>query len=81
MNRAASERLYLALDQGGHASRALVFDGRGALLAKGLEEVRVRHPQPGWVEQDPEELVASLHSAAAAALTCANPIDPEVPVS
>ena len=68
MNRAASERLYLALDQGGHASRALVFDGRGALLAKGLEEVRVRHPQPGWVEQDPEELVASLHSAAAAAL-------------
>jgi len=41
--------LFLALDQGGHASRALVFDARGALLAKGLREVPVHHPRPtGW---------------------------------
>lgn len=60
--------LYLTLDQGGHASRALVFDERGTLLAKGLREVRVHHPQPDWVEQDPEELVASLRDAIGDAL-------------
>jgi len=52
--------LYLALDQGGHASRALVFDEKGRTLARSLREVRAFHPQPDWVEQDPEELVASL---------------------
>jgi len=52
--------LYLALDQGGHASRALVFDARGATVARALREVRDFHPQPEWVEQDPEELVDSL---------------------
>jgi glycerol kinase len=58
-----THRLYLALDQGVHASRALVFDARGALLAKGLCEVSVHHPHPDWVEQDPEEIVASLREA------------------
>ena len=52
--------LYLAFDQGGHASRALVFDARGVALARSLCEVQVFHPQSGWVEQDPEELVDSL---------------------
>ena len=57
-----SDPLYLCLDQGGHASRALVFDRRGVLQASALHEVGVREPQPGWVEQDPEELVASLQT-------------------
>jgi len=60
--------LYLALDQGGHASRALVFDAHGALLAKGLREVPVHHPRPDWVEQDPEEIVVSIRDAAHGAL-------------
>jgi glycerol kinase len=55
--------LYLALDQGGHASRALVFDARGVAQARSLREVQVHHPQPDWVEQDPEELVVSLREA------------------
>jgi len=52
--------LFLALDQGGHASRALVFDSRGATVARALCEVHDFHPKPDWVEQDPDELVASL---------------------
>lgn len=64
----AEGSLYLALDQGGHASRALVFDERGTLLAKGLREVGVHHPQADWVEQDPEELVSSLREAIGDAL-------------
>ncbi len=53
--------LYLALDQGGHASRALVFDAHGVAQARSLRAVQEFHPQPDWVEQDPEDLVTSLH--------------------
>lgn len=62
------EGCVLALDQGGHASRAIVFDGKGAELAKGMCEVAERRPREDRVEQDPEEVVASIHSAIAAAL-------------
>src|SRR4030067_565472 len=51
--------LYLALDQGGHASRALVFDAHGVAQARSLREVQEHHPQADWVEQDPDDLVAS----------------------
>jgi glycerol kinase len=61
--------LYLCIDQGGHASRALVFDGRGVLHASSLREVGVRTPQPDRVEQNPEELVASLLVVIAEAVT------------
>jgi glycerol kinase len=57
------DALYLALDQGGHASRALVFDAGGHPLARGLREVAVARPGEERVEQDPEELVASLRAA------------------
>lgn len=59
---AASDPLYLCLDQGGHASRALVFNHWGVLQASALREVAVCEPRPDWVEQDPEELVASLQA-------------------
>lgn len=52
--------LYLALDQGGHASRALVFDAHGRTMARSLRDVEVFHPRAEWVEQDPEEIVLSL---------------------
>ncbi|MFC5576903.1 FGGY family carbohydrate kinase [Lysobacter niabensis] len=58
----------LALDQGGSASRALVFDGEGRELAAARIEVADHRPRPGWVEQDPEAVVDSLRQAAAAAL-------------
>lgn len=59
----APDSLYLTLDQGGHASRAIVFDARGEAQARSLHPVQVFHPQPDWVEQDPEEIVASLDAA------------------
>jgi len=61
--------LYLCIDQGGHASRALAFDGRGVLHASSLREVGVHAPLPDRVEQDPEELVASLQAVIAEAVT------------
>jgi len=63
-----SNPLYLCIDQGGHASRALVFDSRGVLHVSSLREVGVHAPLPDRVEQDPEELVASLRAVIAEAV-------------
>jgi glycerol kinase len=60
--------LYLCLDQGGHASRALVLDGQGTEVARAVREVATRQPAPQRVEQDPEEVVRSLVAAAREAL-------------
>ncbi len=63
-----SDPLYLALDQGTHASRALVFDRRGRALSSGTTDIAIAYPQTDWAEQDGNEIVASLRSAAAQAL-------------
>lgn len=65
--------LYLCLDQGGHATRAIVFDGRGAALARAVRPVPTRRPAPDRVEQDPEAVVASLADAAREAVASLGP--------
>ena len=59
------KRLYLVLDQGGSASRAIIFDQNGRQLYISKQEVGTCRRQSGHVEHDPNELVSSLHSAAA----------------
>jgi glycerol kinase len=61
----ASEPLYLALDQGGHSSRALVFSATGDLIASARRTVETHYPHPGWAEQDAGTLVESLRAASA----------------
>ena len=61
------EPLILAIDQGTHASRALVFDARGEVIAQGEQEVGLTRPQADWAEHDGEEIVASVHDAVARA--------------
>jgi glycerol kinase len=46
----------LALDQGTTSSRAIVFDAGGNTLALAQRELTQIYPQPGWVEQNPEEI-------------------------
>jgi glycerol kinase len=62
------DALYVALDQGGSASRAIVFDARGHAVASARVEVGDARPRPGFVEQDPDAVVASLRTAAEAAI-------------
>jgi len=62
---AHDERLYLALDQGGSSSRALVFDAAGAVVARAHCTVGEARPAPERVEQDGEELVRSLQQVTA----------------
>ena len=58
----------LALDQGTTSSRAIVFDGRGAVKAAAQKELTQFFPKPGWVEHDPEEIWAGQLACARAVL-------------
>jgi glycerol kinase len=62
MTRAA-DALYLAIDQGGHSTRALAFDGRGALVAAAKERCAVSQPRPHWVEQGSDQVLGSVERA------------------
>ncbi|MGD1876111.1 MAG: FGGY family carbohydrate kinase, partial [Kiloniellaceae bacterium] len=55
-----------ALDQGTTSTRALALQPDGtATVVKALEHRQV-YPRPGWVEHDPEELIANLRACAEA---------------
>jgi len=58
------DALVLALDQGSHASRAVLFDATGAVIAEARQPVGTRRDGSDVVEQDPEELLGSLRTAA-----------------
>ena len=55
--------LVLALDQGSHASRAVLFDPAGNQVAEAHVAVATARDGPVRVEQDPEELTGSLRGA------------------
>lgn len=70
---AADGPLYLALDQGGHASRALVYDRAGRTVVRAVVEVGVSRIDADRVEQDGDELARSLILAAQQALASLGP--------
>jgi len=55
-----TDRLYLAIDQGGHASRAIVFDYQGQMLFQSQSDISATHPAPDFVEYDAETLLQSI---------------------
>lgn len=61
-------KLYLAIDQGGHASRAIVFDQQGNIVAQAERAIRTLTPQTDWVEHDAEEMVESVEDAIGAVI-------------
>ena len=58
----------LAIDQGSHASRALLFDAGGAVLARHEQRVDQYETHPGWVELAPEQVLASVRAVIAEVL-------------
>jgi len=52
-------RYILALDQGTTSSRAILFDEEGTQVRVAQREIRQIYPQPGWVEHDPKEILAT----------------------
>ncbi|MEA4888836.1 MAG: glycerol kinase GlpK [Clostridiaceae bacterium] len=55
---AVQSRYLLALDQGTTSCRALLFDQTGAIISKTQRPFTQYYPKPGWVEQDPEEILS-----------------------
>jgi glycerol kinase len=60
--------LLLAIDQGTSSTKALVVDNSGAVLARAQAPVSLATPEPGWVEQDAEEIWGSVRRVVSEAL-------------
>ena len=54
--------LVLAIDAGTTGVRTLAFDEGGALRDSAYLEVVQHYPRPGWVEHDPNEIIAHVKS-------------------
>jgi glycerol kinase len=64
----------LAIDQGTTSTRAIAFDRQLRPLTAASRPLTVRHPRPGWVEQDAEEILESVVATVAEVLdACGGP--------
>jgi len=53
----------LAIDQGTSGTKAVLFDSQGQITAKATSPLKSYYPQPGFVEQDPEEIILCVLDA------------------
>ena len=58
----------LGIDEGTSAVKAVVYDADLRPISEGRREKALSHPQPGWVEQDPEEVLSAVVGAVGDAL-------------
>jgi glycerol kinase len=58
-------RLILGIDEGTTAVKAALFDEQLRPVREARRDKRMRHPQPGWDEQDGEEVLAAVVDAVA----------------
>ena len=65
------DALVLAIDNGTSSTKCLVIDDRGQVVGRGQAPVSLATPEPGWVEQDANEIWASVRRAVADALDLA----------
>ncbi|MGO7017444.1 FGGY family carbohydrate kinase [Rhizobium leguminosarum] len=61
-------RAILAIDQGTTNSKAVLVSEKGEIVGRGSAPVGITYPKPGWVEQDPHRLYASVCEAIDACL-------------
>src|SRR5678815_2413044 len=64
-------RYVLALDAGTTSSRAILFDEKGAPKTSAQREFPQIFPQPGWVEHDAKEILATQRAVAREAVRVA----------
>ena len=57
--------LLLGIDEGTSAVKAVLYDEELRPQAEARREKPLSHPQPGWVEQDPEEALTAVVEAVA----------------
>jgi glycerol kinase len=61
-------RYILGINQDATLTRATVFDSNARVVSSAAVEVGLYYPQPGWVEQDPNEIFSSVLKAVETAL-------------
>lgn len=55
--------LYLCIDQGGHASRAIIFNHNGEMVSSAYCDVKTEHPAKYFVEIDANEVIESINQS------------------
>lgn len=50
----------LSIDQGTTSSRAIVFSETGEVLYTAQKELTIYYPESGWVEQNPDQIIADV---------------------
>jgi len=63
-----SERYILALDQGTTSTRSIIFDRSLRIVSVSQRATKQTYPKDGWVEQDPEEILATAQATIAQAM-------------
>ncbi len=53
-------RYILGIDQGTTFTKAVILDHYARVISSAVIENKLYFPQPGWVEQDPDEIFAAV---------------------
>lgn len=55
--------LYLCIDQGGHASRAIVFNNEGEMISSAYCDIETQYPAHHFVEHNAKDVIDSINSS------------------
>ena len=69
----AADTTVLAVDQGTSATKAILVDRQGAVIASASAPMTQSHPEPGWAEQDALEIWKSVQAVVADCLQSHDP--------
>lgn len=58
------KKYYAGIDSGTTGTTVMIFDESGQVMSSGYAEYDTKHPHPGWVDQDMNELWEGVHKAA-----------------
>lgn len=70
-----ARRAVLAIDEGTTNSKVALVSENGKIIASGSAPVPTKHPRPGWVQQDANDIWAATRQAIAACLRTAPDVD------
>ncbi|NOK57946.1 MAG: carbohydrate kinase [Chloroflexi bacterium AL-W] len=62
------QQYVLGVDQGSSGSRAMILDSNSTIVGYGYQPVQRIYPQPGWVEQSPQDIAESVRQVIQRAL-------------
>ena len=62
-------KYFAGIDAGTTGTAVIIFDGRGNIVSSGYSEYTTKHPHPGWVDQDMQELWAGVCKASKEAIS------------